>query len=317
MIKRGDFNFVWIFAVLAGTTILILMIYAAVRTGTSVIYFQDTDLTKQVVSYLDPFQAGFSSSLKGTISSKREIIFDSYCDSTNFGYQTLRAKQVRNLNEDFNVLGEEIKIKNKYVYFSKEPSKKFYVFSVPIEFAFKIYDVLIIDSRDFCFLEGYEKIPNFKNTLSVIKEKALFGYENCSDNSIKVCFDYGDDCDIKIIGDCNENWCDNEYETGKVLKEDQSFDYVGNLLYPAIFGEKEIYDCNLKRLLFKNGILSLIYKEKAVLMSSRNCPNDLAEELDLFSQLSFNPNSDLKELYIKGKFIKEIEGQRICNLWSR
>ncbi|MCS6954770.1 MAG: hypothetical protein NZM44_00220, partial [Candidatus Calescibacterium sp.] len=65
--KKAEFNFVWIFAILAGIAIMILMIYGAIKTGTTIIYFQDTDLTKQIISHLDPFQAGFAASAKGEI----------------------------------------------------------------------------------------------------------------------------------------------------------------------------------------------------------------------------------------------------------
>ncbi|MEM4182097.1 MAG: hypothetical protein QXX68_03040 [Candidatus Pacearchaeota archaeon] len=316
MKKRADFNFVWLFAIIAGTSILVLMIYAAVRTGKTITTYQDTDLAKQVISYLDPFQAGSVAALKGTFSSKREIVFESSCDSTNFGYQTLAAKQIRDLNEDFNVFGEEITIKNKYVYFSKKPSKNFYVFSVPISFAFEVGDALIVGSEEFCFLEGYENIPYFKNTLSNIGAKVFFDEANCTENSIRVCFNYGADCDIQVIGDCSDSsWCDHEYETGQVIKDGESLEYVGNLIYPALFSDKENYDCNLKRFFYKNGMLSLIYVEKSDRMSSRNCPTDLTEELSSFSQLSFN-NPNLKELYKQGKLIKEKEGRTLCHLWS-
>lgn len=316
MKKRADFNFVWLFAIIAGTAILVLMIYAAVRFGKTTTTYQDTDLAKQVVSYLDPFQAGPTAASKGTINSKREIVFESSCDSTNFGYQTLVAKQIRDLNEDFNIFGTEIKIKNKYVYFSKRPSKDFYVFSVPISFAFRVADALIVGSEEFCFLEGYEKIPNFKSIISTIGKKAIFDENNCTGDSIRVCFDYGTNCDIQVIGDCNDDWCDYEFEAGRVIKEGESLEYAGNFLYPALFADKETYDCNLMRLFYKNGVLSLIYAQKSDKMSSRNCPNNLAEDLSLFSQLSFNQNTNLKELYSKGKFLKESERYSSCYLWS-
>ncbi len=313
--KKGDFNFVWLFAILAGSAILVLMIYAAVRTGTTIKFYQDTELTKQVSVFLDPMQAGFVSSSKGVLSSKREIVFDSFCDSSNFGYQKLSAKQIRGLNEDFNILGEEITIKDKYIYFSKEPSKKFYFFSIPINFGFKVTDVLIIDSREFCFLEGYEDLPSFKTHISVLGDKAIFGEDNCTKNSIKVCFNYGTKCDITIISDCIESWCDDKYEKGFVIKEGERIDYVGNFLYPAIFSDKEIYECNLKRILYKAGVLSLIYKEKSERMSSRNCPTNLEDTLIELRNVCFN-SKNIDEIYSISKLLKELEERTQCKLWS-
>lgn len=317
MKKRADFNFVWLFAIIAGTAILILMIYAAIKTGTVITKFQDTDLAKQLAVFTEPMQAGSADALKGTIKSKREIVIENFCNDYEFGYNEISAMFKRDLNEEFNVLGESIIVKNKYLFTSSSPSKEFYVFSVPIEFAFKVSDVIIIGSEEYCFLEGYENLEGFENTIRIIGEKAKFGLDNCSEDSIKVCFDYGSNCDIVIRGNCDEHICENYYETGVVEKDGERIEYVGNLLYPAIFSTKEIYECNLKRILYRNHLLSSIYLEKEKLMDSRGCSSELTHDLIFLKESSFERNLErLKELYLESKLIKEKEEKQNCRLWS-
>ena len=52
-------------------------------------------------------------------------------------------------------------------------------------------------------------------------------------------------------------------------------------MYAAIFSDKEIYECQVKRLMKRTKHLAEIYKEKELIVSQKNCESDLAGDLDL------------------------------------
>jgi hypothetical protein len=323
--KKGDFNFVWLFAIIAGTAIILLAIYGAVKFGTTTSKVQSTELARLVTIVTDPMQAGFASVRKSTIKLPRETVFEVECvrDSL-FGYNTLSALIRERSNKDFEVVGVPIRTNNKYLFISDKPGKEFYVFSMPISFAFRIADVVIMDSQEYCFI-GLDD-PNFdeiRNGLRTLGEKALFGVMNCTDDSIRVCFGTGGNCDVVVRSGCtNPSFCDNEFEAGIVEKGGNSLEYVGNLLYPAIFSERESYLCNVQRLLYRQSVLTNIYVDKSSYMSARNCDSGLVNELRILGQDSFRISSnmisgDLKEIYFDAKSIKDREGRAQCGLWTR
>jgi hypothetical protein len=322
--KKGDFNFVWLFAIIAGTAILLLAIYGAVKFGTTTSKVQSTELARLVTIATDPMQAGFAAVGKSTIKLPKETVFEVECvQDSHFGYNTLSALIRERPNRDFEVSGIPIRTNNKYLFVSDKPGKEFYVFSMPISFAFRIADVVIMDSQEYCFI-GLDdsNLEGIKNGLKTLGEKALFGAMNCTEDSVRVCFGIGSNCDVIVRPGCtNPSFCENEFEIGVVEKEGNSLEYVGNLLYPAIFSERESYLCNVKRLLYRQSVLTNIYIDKSSHMSSRDCNSGLVNELRVLYDDSFRMSSnlisgDLKEIYIKGKSIKDRERGAQCGLWT-
>jgi hypothetical protein len=323
--KRGDFNFVWMFAIIAGTAILLLAIYGAVKFGTTTSKVQSTELARLVTIVTDPMQAGFAAVRKSTIKLPKETVFEVDCvQDSLFGYNILSALIRERSNRDFEVSGVPIRTNNKYLFISNKPSKEFYVFSMPISFAFRIADVVIMDSQEYCFV-GLEDsdVEGIKNGLRTFGDKALFGEMNCTDDSVRVCFGVGGKCDIRVRPGCMDRFfCENEFEVGVVEKGGDSLEYAGNLLYPAIFSEKESYSCNVKRLLYRQSVLASIYMDKSSYMSSRDCDSGLMNELRVLGDESFRMSSnllprDLHEIYFNAKSIKDREERAQCGLWTR
>ena len=95
---------------------------------------------------------------------------------------------------------------------------------------------------------------------------------NCSkvdDKTIKVCFNKN--CGINV-----------NYNSKYVQKgEDKSYFEEDALMYAAIFSDKEIYECQVKRLMKRTKQLAELYKEKELLVSQKNCAGELAVDLDL------------------------------------
>jgi hypothetical protein len=317
--KKADFNFVWLFAIVAGSAILLLAIYGAIRFGTTTSRIQSTELAKAISVVTDSMQTGFAGGRKSVINLPKETILQTDCVAdSSFGYNTITALIKERPNKDFERFGERIRVDGKYLFVSNESGKNFYVFSVPFEMAFKVADMVIIDSREYCFI-GLDDDSDIRNTLSIIGDKAIFGINNCTDDSIRVCFGPSENCDITVSSN-------DRFETGSVSNIlGQQVDYVGNLIYPAIFSEENLYECNVKRLMYRQYVLSNLYLNKIGLMSGgmRNCGDSLSGELGSLISLSdsLSGNMDynsLKSLYNSAKNLKEDEYRRVsCRLWSQ
>ena len=70
--RKAQFNFVWMFALIAGGAILFLAIYGALKVGEGERYEADTAIAKSLSFLIDPLQAGFSEGNFGTINFKEE-----------------------------------------------------------------------------------------------------------------------------------------------------------------------------------------------------------------------------------------------------
>jgi hypothetical protein len=106
-----------------------------------------------------------------------------------------------------------------------------------------------------------------EDEISDLNQENLFT-ENCPTNSVKVCFDSGN-CDISV------NY------GGKYVDKNEETMYFDNdaLMYAAIFSDKEVYECQLKRVMQRAQQLTLIYKDKAEFISRESCDSNLNSEL--------------------------------------
>ena len=319
--KRGDLNFVWLFAVIAGSVILLLAIFGAVRFGQTGVTQQDTEIARTLALVTEPMQAGFTSGRRSMITFARPVLIENSCFEDSFGRNELLVRVQERSNQEFESTSEPIRVENKYLFISDEPSREFYVFSVPIDFAFRIADVVIMDSQEYCFIGLDDETQEIKSTFAVLGDYAKFGSSNCTDSSISVCFGTGG-CDINVRGTCNDpQFCDNEFETGRVERAGFSLDYVGNFLYPAIFSEPMSYSCNLRRIMYRQSVLSELYLRKTDRMSVRGCSTNIASELRSLKSTSFELSrnldfSALQQIYLGTKSLKELENRGQCRVWS-
>jgi hypothetical protein len=124
---------------------------------------------------------------------------------------------------------------------------------------------------------------------------------------------------MTVYGSCyNSRDCEDQYSRGTIQKESGSLKYAGNLIYGAILSEKESYECNVKRLLYRTSQIAETYLEKANLMDARGCATNLNADLLSFSQETMDATVDnLFELFEKGSLLKqkkEIE-RGGCGVW--
>jgi hypothetical protein len=313
--KRGQFNFVWIFAILAGGSILALAIWGALQTGDVLRYRGDTQTGMSIAILLDPMQAGFSdSNTPGPISFKKETRIRNVCFSgdDNFGKNDISISSRNGLNDEWSASGGANSVYNKYI-FSEEYGQgfDFYVFSLSYLFPYKVSDLIFLTADEYCFVNVPSKIED--EILDLNLEN--FFVDNCSDSMKKVCFAGGNDCDMIVYGSCSGN-CDTMYDYGVVEKDGDELKYYGNLMWGAIFSEKRLYDCNVERLMYRNGRIADVFSGKADFMNARNCNTDLKSDLVAWRSMVSNSTSDdlVRLAGYANDFERKNSAER-CGLW--
>jgi len=197
--------------------------------------------------------------------------------------------------------GEEIPVTDKYIFSSKESGKDYYVFSKAFYFPYKVSDLIFLTSRKHCFVGAPDFVEGDLGGLGV--ENIEIG--NCSDDSVIVCFDSS--CDISVHGD---------EVSGYVIKNNGRYDYVGNLLYGAIFSDKDVYDCNVKRLLYRTGKVAKVYAEAGRLRESKGVGTNLISYLTFFSGQVLNATSDdLSSLQPLSEELDSVNSKEVAGLW--
>src|SRR3990167_4782614 len=248
--KKGQMNisFGWLFAIIVGAVIVFL----AVLGATKVIKIGQSEGqavgAKELGILLNPLETGFESASSTPLALRVETrIFNKW-----------------------SAPGVESSFENKYL-FSKYPTqgKKFYIFSKPFEFPFKVSDLIYLTSENekYCFDNAPENIA--EEILQLNQGNLAANCSKVDDKTIKVCFNRN--CDINV-----------NYNSKYVQKGEDKFYFEEDaLMYAAIFSDKEIYECQFKRLMKRTKQLAELYKEKELLVSQKNCAGELAVDLDL------------------------------------
>ena len=311
--KRGQFNFVWLFAIIAGGAILVLAIYGATKAGDTQRFQTDTEIAKELAILMDPLQAGFAEGSFGKITFNQETRINNICLDGNFGRHKISASTRSDVGEPWNLPGEEVPIHNKYIFSSEQASGKEYrVFSKPFEFPYKVADLTILIPQDYCLVNAPEEIAD---EINFNMDKIQI--ENCSDEGlINVCFGTGNGCDIMVYGSCMTG-CDSVYDEGVVEKYGSDMKYVGNLMWAAIFSEKEIYDCNVNRLMYRTAKIAEEYADKADLMDARGCNTNLKPDLLAWYGMTVNASvDDLVNLNSMAETLGKKNDREDCGIWS-
>jgi hypothetical protein len=286
--------FQWVFAIIVGIFILFLAIYFSVKMLGSGSFEVDTATARQIEVLMNPLETSFESGKTTTMILPSETRIYNKCDNTgNFGKQKIQVSQ-KSFNK-WSEPGSDISSRNKYI-FSDEivEGEKFYLFSVPFEYGFKIANLIILTSKEYCFLDAPNEIESEINQENVEFEDYE---EDCSIDSIKVCF-MGGDCDVKVnIGQDN------------VEKEGEELYFTGNLIYSAIFSDKEVYECQVKRLMQRTEQLASLYWDKASFMSKRGCNSDLTTDL-LVLKNSVKDVESSKDLDSVDIIVEQINGKK-------
>jgi hypothetical protein len=310
--KLAQFDFVWIFAILAGGAILALAIWGALQTGDTLRFKGDTEAAKSISVLTDPMQAGFADASFGKIVFRQETRLNNICLTGDFGKNDISVATRDGVGKDWNLAGGRVSVHNKYI-FSKERNEgfEFGVFSKSFEFPYEVSDLIFLMDGDYCFLEAPQNIIDEISGLGI--ENIFF--DNCSSGDERVCFGGGEKCDSIVYGSCSGN-CDSIFDEGVVSKGGGEMEYVGSLIYGAIFSDPAVYECNVFRLMYRTANIAKILEGKNNLMDARNCESNLRG--DLIAWGSMLGNSSSEDLISLKNFADDLDNKNngeLCRLW--
>jgi len=323
MQKRGfEFSFAWLFAILVGAVILFLAIYGVTRIIETGKYETGAITAKQLSIIFEPLETGLASGKSNIARLKEETRIINKCfPEGDFGLQRISLSIKSGLGKKWSEPSPKggIPITNKYIFSQDiEEGKEVYFFSKSFEMPWKISEIIFLTTQKYCFINAPYEVEKDASLLENINLK------NCSSNDIRVCFGFGEDCDIKVRGDCRGADCESEYDFGVVEKineegERESLVYIKSLKYGAIFSSKEIYECNVRRLMKRLFQQSLIYQDEANFISSKCGSLPVPELISLRTQAkNLADSGELGDLLILKQTADNVNKQNEiaeCSLW--
>ncbi len=311
MNKRGEFNFSLIFALVAGAAILVLAIYGAMKVSDTQRYQTDSEIAKKIAILTDPLQAGFAEGKKGEITFTADTRINNYCLDGQFGANEISVSTRAEIGDEWKDSGAATTIRSKYIFSGmRETGKKFTIFSKQFYFPYKVSDLIFLISGKYCFVDTPKEIESEISGMNI--QNIEMG--NCSSDSVRVCFG-SSNCNINVRGTCTGS-CNTAYDEGYVLKNGKKLDYTGSLMYGAIFSDTGIYECNVKRLMYRSGRIADVFSKKTDLMNSRSCNTNLKGDLVVFGGMALNASMDnLMQLNQIAKLIENKNQQELCRAW--
>ena len=299
-----EISFGWLFAIIAG----VIIIFGAIYLSTKIIRTEQETISvetgKEIGILLNPLETSFESAQTTSITIPAETRINNGCELVgNFGEQLIRLDQKS--FDKWIKTNINIRFSNKYIFSNAQiEGKKFFIFSKPFEFPFKIADLMYItSSKDtYCFISAPDEI---EDEISDLSQQNLLT-ENCSESDIKVCFE-SDDCDINV-----------NYDMKYVEKDNDEMYFEGDsLMYAAIFADSETYECQLKRLMLRLKEISRLYQEKEIFMGEELCGSNLGWDLNELSELagSLENSEQLEIIAMTADTVSEKNDARRCMLW--
>ncbi len=328
--KRSfDLPFSWIFSAIAGAFIIFIAVYAAVRlVGT-----QQTEVTseaaKDVANFLNPVVNSVSSAFATKMDFNKETKLQFGCEvssrnSPTFGRQIIAFSEQSGFLNKWTDFGANISRYNKYVFADNiEQGKTVYIFSKPFYAGFRVDDLIMMTSKDYCFVAPPQFVEDEISMLGMKNVNTSSEISGCKKNSVSVCFDSGvNGCNITVSGEC-ENLgitnCKSEFDIGKVEKNSKTMYYFGSLMYGAIFSSPEIYECNIQRLAKKTNILASIYSDKINIMKLQGCSSNIEDDLNELAEKTktITSSAKLMEIYSVLKTMDEKAcNEKICAVYD-
>jgi hypothetical protein len=316
--KRGfmEISFAWLFAIIAGAVILVLAIFAATKIINIGQYSTGAQTQNQIAVLLNPLETSFQTGEVTSIGITQNTRIYNQCDATSgiFGNQIISISQ-QSLGK-WSTPTNGAAFQNKYIFSGNVvEGQQFYLFSKPFDFPFKISDVIYMTSSltSYCFVNPP---PSIQDELTKLNEQNLQLTNDttaCPGGSLKVCFN-GGTCDVNV-----------NYVKGTLSKSSSNNStvlfYGDALMYGAIFSNKTVYECQLKRLMERESQLSSLYISKANTISKIGCNSNLVSDLTQLGSMSnlFAGSASINELALFTNKIQqenEMSGSAgSCKLW--
>jgi len=284
--KKGalQISFAWLFAIIVGAIILFLAIYGVIKFTSTEQTIQDAKTGKDFGILLNPLETGFEESKSSSLTMPVDTRIYNRCDEGGtFGKQIIKISQLSfNKWTETNV---NISFENKYLFSEKYvEGKKFYIFSKPFKFPFKVTDLIYITSSEdkYCFKDAP---PHVQEELEDLNQENLILEEvGCPENSINVCFE-DSNCEINV-----------NLIRQKVVKNEDVLYFEGDaLMYAAIFSDKDVYECQLQRIMKKTEQLGFLYLDKKQLITQTvGCDSDANVALLINFAINFQDSLDIR-----------------------
>jgi hypothetical protein len=309
--RRGalEISFGWLFALIAGAVILFFAIYFSSRLINTQQEVVSAETGKEIGILLNPLETSFESSQTTSITIPSETRIHNRCSlSGNFGEQLIQLDQQsfgKWAKTDINVI-----FSNKYIFSNEEiEGKKFYIFSKPFDFPFKIADLVYMTSANevYCFVNAPDEITGEINDLN----QSNLLTENCSSGGIRVCFG-SSSCEINV-----------DYEAEAVEKGEDIMYFAGTgedskaLMYAAIFSNKDVYECQVNRLMLRTKEISKLYQDNELITAKKGCDTNLISDFNVFIDMlsNYNSSQDLGGIKMQADNIEQKNEARTCYLW--
>jgi hypothetical protein len=250
-------SFAWIFSIIVGAVFFFLAFFFVTQYGKKTAEPQREAIVESGISVLvEPFSAiGSLVEAQGSVLEFPPETYVEFGCNVDGDYSEIKARSTK--ERTFSLIK---KAYDKYIFSSAITTKgkeNYFAFSMPLKDPFYIATPVIIVTNNYCFsLPSYEMEEELKAISEKINlTKYRFNFTGCPPGYLKVCGDTSTSgCNISINslpacgGKCG-------YVGGKF--------WWGDLVYPAIFADSEVYNCNLKRILGRMETLADIYKAKA------------------------------------------------------
>ncbi|MFH1325671.1 MAG: hypothetical protein ABIH49_02800 [archaeon] len=304
--KKGlEMSFAWLFAIITGVIILLIAIYASTRVIQTEQTAVDAQTAKEIGVILNPLETGFETGKTTSIALPTETRIYNRCNNENyFGEQIIKISQ-RSFNKwtDTNI---DVSFRNKYIFSDNyTEGEKFFVFSKPFEFPFKVSDVIYLTSsqKKYCFKGFGEEEQDIREELSNLNQENI-AIEQCPADAVEVCFN-DESCEIYV------NWNSRYVEKNNEIMD---FDDTA-LMYAAVFSDKETYDCHVERLMQRTEQLLNIYIEKENFVAREGCNSNLGADLALLKDGVSAESFNIVTLSNRADEIKDSNDVASCKLW--
>jgi len=282
--KAFEFSFAWIFAIIVGVVIIFIAIFVAMNLIDQGEYEITTETAQSILNTFEYIQTQSEESKVDRLQIlKQTRVFTECSVAGDFGKSIMRISEISGFSGDWSKKSSEVSANNQYIFSENhievEKQGEIYFFVMPFKMPFKVADISIIHSKQYCFVNPNSKIKNKVEDMSLDNKNILVVKEvsECEEQSIKVCFENNRECEV--IVDINEQ---------TVSKDNEELYYVDNLMYAAIFSSPENYECVVNRLIKKTEILADVYYDKSVFLSVRGCNTGLENEIKQLESLSKN-----------------------------
>ncbi len=314
--KKGlEMGFSWIFGLLVGAMILGLAIYGVMRLVDISIKEIDIKTAQNFLGVLDPLQTtiqeGSGDSIKLPVQTR---IYTTCNEEGAFGNTLLQISQLNGLGGKWSKKSSPIRKNNAYL-FSEDiiEGKNIFVFIFPVKMPFKVGDMIVSYTDNYCFVGAPDEIEREIRGLITGENQNIVvtsSKTSCPEGSKTVCFS-GGSCNISIT--CFDNDC----TQGNVVKSGKNFYFVDKLLYSAIFSSQENYECNVNRFMMRLNYLSDIYLQKSQFVASRGCNTGLTSDMKILSESAKNyrQTGDLGNIKILADSIDDKNSNLGCHLF--